>query len=141
MEEKRKRGRPVGSTTKRMSNAEMEDFIKQSVKRILQNHLSWKEYLRWCQSNGVGESRANIYWGLAWQSIREKFELDKSKMVSKHLAKYLDIHDQSLTLGDFTNARQTLNDIAKLMGLNEPDKMDVSRFSIIKFKFGDEENA
>ena len=141
MEEKRKRGRPVGSTTKRMSNAEMEDFIKQSVKRILQNHLSWKEYLRWCQSNGVGESRANIYWGLAWQSIREKFELDKSKMVSKHLAKYWDIHDQSLTLGDFTNARQTLNDIAKLMGLNEPDKMDVSRFSIIKFKFGDEENA
>jgi hypothetical protein len=141
MEEKRRRGRPVGSTTKRMSNAEMEEFIKQSVKRILQNHLSWKEYLRWCQSNGVGESRANIYWGLAWQSIREKFELDKSKMVSKHLAKYWEIHEQSFILGDFTNARQTLNDIAKLMGLNEPDKMDVNQQSIIKFKFGDEENS
>jgi hypothetical protein len=141
MEEKRKRGRPVGSTAKRMTIAEIEDFIKKSVKKILSDHLSWKDYIRWCQSNGIGESMANKYWRESWVSIREKYELDKSKMVSKHLAKYWAIHDQSLSTGDFTNARQTLNDIAKLMGLNEPDKMDVNQSSVIKFKFGDEDEA
>jgi hypothetical protein len=34
-------------------------------------------------------------------------------------------------------ARQTLNDIAKMMGLNEPDKVEVSANNqVIEFKFG-----
>jgi hypothetical protein len=39
-------------------------------------------------------------------------------------------------LGDLSNARQVLNDISKLMGMNEPDKVDVKTELKIKFNFG-----
>ena len=36
------------------------------------------------------------------------------------------------------NARQTLNDIAKMQGLNEPQKIEI-KGTVIKLNFGDEE--
>lgn len=137
MEEKRGRGRPVGSS-KRMNKIESNNFLKESIRRVLTNHLSYKEYIQWCRSNDLSEPRCNVWWKTVWDSIKEKSELSKEQMVSKHLLKYWEIYSEALEKQDLTNARQALNDIAKMMGLNEPDKMDVSSVSVIKFNFGDE---
>ena len=140
MEEKRGRGRPKGSTnkTKKMSATEVETFIKLSIKKIMAEHLSWKDYCKWCTNNGLSQARANEYWKRSWTTIRERYDLDKEKQITKHLLKYWSLYDNAVDKGDITNARQTLDAIAKLMGLNEPDKVDMNASGEINFKFGDE---
>ena len=131
-----KRGRPVGSTTKRMTNVEMNKFISESVRRILNEHMSWTEYTTWAKKNGLSPSRANEYWKKAWEAITERFDIDRNKQIAKHLQKYWNIHDGAIERGDLNTARQALNDIAKMMGLNEPEKVDMT--NEITFNFGDE---
>jgi len=134
--EKRGRGRPKGSKTTRMTKIETQRFLSESVNQILDNHMSWTEFVHWCSRHDLSENRANDIWKQAWKLITEKFELDRNKQVAKHLQKYWMIHDVAQKRGDLNTARQTLNDIAKLMGLNEPDKVDVTEK--IRFNFGNE---
>ena len=138
---KRRPGRPRGSTgiNKKLTKAETESWIKNSIKKIMSEHMSWKQYQDYCYKNGLSPSRANEYWKRCWETIREKYELDKSKQISKHLLKYWELYDEAVNKGDLSNARQTLDAIAKLMGLNEPDKIDMNTKGEITFKFGDEE--
>ena len=131
-------GRPKGSTGRKLSAAEQEQWIKSSIRKIMLEHYSWKQYVEYCNKNGFSRQRANDYWKECWEIIRDKYELDKSKQISKHLMHYWQLHDEAVSKGDLSNARQTLDAIAKLMGLNEPDRLDMTQTGEIIFKFGDE---
>lgn len=133
-------GRPKGSFKPKMTNIERQYFIKESVEIILTEHLSHGEYCSWAkQQKDLSKNQANDYWNAAWSAIRKKFDLQKDKLVMKHIYKYWEIHSQALQQRDLTNARQALNDLAKLLGLNEPDKVEV-RGTTIKLNFGEENN-
>jgi len=134
----RKPGRPKGSGNKKFTKIDTEMWIKNSIVKIMSEHLSWKQYKEYCHKNNVSQSMSNHYWKTCWETIREKYELDKTKQITKHLLKYWEIHDDAIDKGDLTNARQTLDAIAKLMGLNEPDRLDMNASGEINFKFGDE---
>jgi polyhydroxyalkanoate synthesis regulator phasin len=138
MEQNKKgRGRPEGTFKPKMNEAEHRRFINDSMKRIFDNHMSWTEYIEFCYDYGLSKSQANAYWIKVWGSVKEKFELEKDKLITKHLQKYWFIYDNAVKNGDMNTARQTLNDIAKMMGLNEPDKVEVSSNNqVIEFKFG-----
>lgn len=73
-----------------------------------------------------------------WTEVKERFRHDRDKLVDKHLISYWDIYNNAVNVGDWSNARQTLDAIAKLQGLNEPDKLDLNSNTTIEFKFGDE---
>jgi len=129
-------GRPKGSTSKRMTKAERKSFINESARRILDTHMSYKEYVSLCvYDKKMSRSQANEYWLAAWNVVRQKFELEKDKLILKHTQRYWEIYAQAIELRDLTNARQALNDLAKLQGLNEPDKVEV-RGTSIKLNFG-----
>ena len=137
-EEEKKKGRPEGSKTQRRTKQEVEEFITLSTKRILKEHLSWTEYIKWCKKEGLGEKRCNAYWKICWGRLREKFDLERNKHIDKHLSHYWELYDISLSKGDLSNSRQILNDIVKLMGLAEAEKVEVNNKGEIKFRFGDE---
>ena len=123
-----------------MTTAETKVFIREATKKVLNEHLSYTDFISWSTTNySFGEKQAQVYWKKIWEGIRERFRLDKEKLIDKHLQKYWTIHDESMENGDLNTARGVLNDIAKLMGLNEPDKVDVNNMGTITFKFGDEE--
>ena len=139
-----KPGRPKGSTredgfmSSKMTKAEVEDFLSHSTRIIFEQHLSWTEYVRWARKQGISKAQANVYWKRVWKRVREKYKLEKDNLISKHLLKYWNIHDKAMTNNDLNTARQALNDISKLLGLNEPEKLDVNNSGTIQFKFGDE---
>ena len=139
MEEKRGRGRPKGKVRRQMSTAEIEVWINDSIKKILKDHLTWSEYIKWAaQEKGLSLSRAESYWKICWETIREKVSLERELAVNKHLYNYWTLYDQAIQNNDLTNARQTLNDIAKMTGLNESEKLDIKQKLEIKFKFDNE---
>jgi hypothetical protein len=139
MEDKKQpqRGRPPGSFKPKMNEAETRRFINDSMSRIFDTHMSWNEYIQFCYEHGLSKSQGNEYWIRVWSMVKEKFELEKDKLITKHIQKYWHIYDTAVKNGDINTARQTLNDLAKLLGLNEPDKVEVSHNQIIEFKFGE----
>lgn len=130
-------GRPKGSFAKKMTDVEKRTFINNAAKEILENHLSYNEFVKWAKDNAnLSKSQANEYWGKVWVLLKKKFELEKDKLILKHTQKYWDIYEQALIQSDLTNARNALNDLAKLQGLNEPDKVHITGTSI-KLNFGE----
>ena len=98
---------------------------------------SYSEFVKYCKDTaGMSKSQANEYWGKVWVLLKKKFELEKDKLILKHTQKYWDIYEQALISSDLTNARNALNDLAKLQGLNEPDKVHITGTSI-KLNFGE----
>lgn len=133
-----KAGRKKGSKNLKRTKMEVEQFIQESTEKILREHLSWTEYVDWCKTEGLGAKRCNEYWKLCWDRVKEKFSLEKDQHIHKHLHHYWDLYNEANNKGDLTNARQVLNDVVKLMGLAEPDKMELNTKGEITFKFGDE---
>jgi hypothetical protein len=140
----RKQGRPKGSgrsngfKLEKMNKVEVEAFLKESTRKILKEHLSYTQYLEYCRKNQISTPMGNKYWNRVWAQVKERFQHDRDKLIDKHLNSYWDIYDTAVREGDLTNARQTLDAIGKLQGLNEPDKLDLNNTTTIEFKFGDE---
>jgi hypothetical protein len=130
-------GRPKGSHKKKMTQAEQKSFISEAIRVILDQHLSYLEFVSYCADKDISRSQANEYWLRCWGIMKKKFELEKDKLVLKHITKYWDIYQEALQNSDLTNTRQALNDLAKLQGLNEPDKVEV-RGTTIKLNFGEQ---
>ena len=134
-------GRPKGTYAKRMTDVEKRTFINNAAKEILENHLSYSEFVKWCKDTvNMSKSQANEYWGKVWVLLKKKFELEKDKLILKHTQKYWDIYEQALIQGDLTNGRQALNDLAKLQGLAQPDKIEITG-KTIKLNFGNEDET
>jgi hypothetical protein len=73
-----------------------------------------------------------------WEDVNRKFRGERDKLIDKHLLHYWDIYNQAKNEKDLSNARQVLDAIGKLMGLNEAEKIDMKTQTTIEFKFGDE---
>ena len=132
-----KPGRPIGSSRKKLNNIEVEDLLKKALSEILQKHLSYTQFTSWLlEEYGLSQQQSNEYWLRTWTTLNEKFRMEKDQMINKHLAHYWQLYDASFTKQDFSNARQVLNDISKLLGMSEPDKLDIKQELKIKFKFG-----
>lgn len=128
-------GRPAGSFKKKMNQVELEQFMLDSINIILDNHMSYTDYIEYCRGLGMSKNQGNKYWMDSWKHVRSRFQIDKDMMITKHLKKYWDIHDNSIKNKDYNTARQSLNDIGKMLGLNEAERVQVEGTSI-KFKFG-----
>jgi hypothetical protein len=71
--------------------------------------------------------------------LNEKYQLERDQLINKHLQKYWTLYDLALTNDDISNARQVLNDISKLLGMNEPERINTETELKIRFKFGGDE--
>jgi len=133
-------GRPKGSTKNKMTKVQVEEFITESISLIMNEHLSYREYIKYCkETKKLSENQSNIYWKRVFELIKEKYSLQREEEIDKHLFHLWSIYGQSIDKGDFNTARQILGDISKLKGLNEPDKLDMTSQNEIIFKFGNEE--
>jgi len=137
---KRGRGRPKGSNRVKFNKVETEDFLSQSLNEILDNHLSYTEYVKWCKkTHNLSAKMSNEYWLRVWSLLTDKYQLERDQLINKHLNKYWQIYDYAMEEGDWSNARQTLNDISKLLGMNEPERIETKQELKIRFKFGNDE--
>lgn len=132
-------GRPKGSTKSKMSKSEQIKFLKDSQKLIINKHYSHKQYVEYVQEEyKLSRQMANTYWKQVWEDIRDKYTQETDKLVSKHIHKLWELYDLSIDNSDYNVARQVINDIGKLMGIDTPDKLQIEQDLNIRFKFGGE---
>ena len=132
-------GRPKGQKKAKLSPGQLVELKKQGVKKILNEHYSRKQFHDWVKEEwDLSLSRAKPLWHEVWELVETKYELSINQMVVKHAHHYWNIFELSKENGDYTNARNTLNDIAKLFNLTEGKKVEINKGDEVTFKFGDE---
>lgn len=138
-QEQPKRGRPKGSKSTNLTKAEVKHLRNLSIKKVFNEHMGHTQYVRWCTKEyGMSKKRCQAYYYGTWKDVEEKFRMEKDKLITKHINAYWEIYNKAVEKEDLNTARQTLNDLARMGGLNEPDAVDINHMGEITFKFGDE---
>lgn len=72
------------------------------------------------------------YWNAMIDMFAEEFEKNKEDLKSKFIARYLYLYEMNVSKGKFKEAKEVLDSIAKMTGVNEPDevKIDFENFTI-----------
>jgi|APGre2960657404_1045060.scaffolds.fasta_scaffold26698_6 hypothetical protein len=119
---------------------DLETRKADDIRLILDGHWNWKMYAEYCRkTHKLGQNRCSQLYQELWEDIKERFKLEKDKLVSKHLDRYWGLYQGAINKEDYNTARLILQDISKLQGLNEPDKMELNGSTVIEFKFGGDE--
>lgn len=81
------------------------------------------------------ESRADKLIQMARKLIRQDFEEDRKEIKARLYVAIQDVFNECREANDRSNALKALDQISKLLGLNEPDKIDM-RLQNIEIDFG-----
>jgi hypothetical protein len=132
---------PEGTKAERKPLVLQTEILKETIRLSLDLHYSQNEVFNYLvKKYDIKRVDASRYWRKSWDLIQDKFKQSKDELVKKHLIKLWNIHDLAIVNNDFTNARNALNDISKLIGLNSPDKLDITHHAI-KLNFGQINNT
>lgn len=85
------------------------------------------------------ESRADTLISEARRLIRKDFEEDRQEIKARLYIAIQDVFNECREANDRSNALKALDQISKLLGLNEPDKIDM-KIQNIDINFGLDEN-
>lgn len=125
-------------------------MAKKYLKDVWVQHL-WKEIINGkTQYELIKELEADKYrWGSNEWSRAQRYkvvkaaydkcaiELAENREAQRSLMqeRYLTIYEDALRSSDRTNARQTLDSLTKLMGLNEPEKININQDVVVQIDF------
>jgi hypothetical protein len=90
--------------------------------------ISRKNIVRYCAENFKIESRqVDEYLSRVYDEIKETYSKeDKEKLISKQMAQLDDLYLKSYNNEDYRECRSIIESRSKLLGLNAPDKTDVT---------------
>lgn len=74
-----------------------------------------------------------------WLKVEQ--EGDKDQLRNVFYERYLNLYKNSLQANDRTNALATLKEMTRMLGLNEPDKLNIKEDRRIIIDFGFEDNG
>ena len=74
----------------------------------------------------ISDRQIDRYISKAWDKIEKNTDFDIKQELKLQRARFEDLFQKNYTIQDYREARQVLDSIAKLLGLNEPDKLNIS---------------
>ena len=109
------------------SNAEIELRI-QTVAEMLIKATGREKILRYCADNwNIQERQSDEYISRALDKIKKNREfIDIQQEIDLQKARFEDLYGKNYIIQDYRECRQVLDSIAKLLGLNEPEKLNIS---------------
>jgi hypothetical protein len=108
-------------------STESENRVNRAIDFLLNENMSRGEWVIYCKKEYNIESRqSDVYWKKAKDHIKDKFTKEREALAESHHARLFALYVKALKDGDMEIARKVLADIAKLTGVNEPDKKDVT---------------
>jgi len=80
------------------------------------------------------------YWNVMIDKFAEEFEENKKQLKSKFVARYLYLYEKMIDKNDLKGAREVLDSLKKMTGMDEPLEADININGelIVDFGLGDE---
>ncbi len=108
-------------------SVEVDNRIAEAIDFLLNKNMSRGEWVVHCKKKyGIESRQSDTYWRKAKDHVKEKFAKDREAMAESHHARLFELYMKAIKKGEMEIARKILADIAKLTGVNEPDKKDVT---------------
>lgn len=108
-------------------STESEKRVNKAVELLLEDNTSRAEWVIYCKDNYNIESRqSDKYWARAKEIIKEKYSKDRDAIFESHHARLFALYKKALKDDEKEVARKALADMAKLTGVNEPDRKDLT---------------
>lgn len=87
-----------------------------------------------------GERTFFSYWNDMMDKFAEEFEENKKQLKSKFISRYLFLYEKMVEKNDLKGAREVLDSLKKMTGMDEPIEanIDLSGELIVDFGLGDE---
>ena len=106
------------------TNAEIELRVATVAEMIIKGQKR-NNIVRYSSENWkIGERQAEKYIVKAWEKIEQNTDIDVKKEIKLQRARFEDLYQKSYNIQDYRECRQVLDSIAKLIGLNSPEKHD-----------------
>ncbi len=125
---------------KRTTKVEQIKRLNECSDKIINENMNYTMFVDWYMEH-YQMSKHNAYkdWNKVWNIIKSRFALDVDQLVNKQLHLLYDLFKEAREIGDFATSRKILEDVRKIQGINEPDKLTIKHEGEIKISFGDEE--
>tara|TARA_R110002153_G_scaffold1059_4_gene4978 strand:- start:4785 stop:5192 length:408 start_codon:yes stop_codon:yes gene_type:complete len=110
---------------RKFTKAKRQQIIHEGIDMILFSHITWEGFQKWIRETHTIKD-SNPYWKECWTNITNRFEEEKDQLVKKHLHHLYDLHKRCIENSDRSTERATLVDIAKILGIQEGQKLTVN---------------
>lgn len=107
-------------------SSEMEKRVNTVYLMILQG-FQRKQVIQYCSENyNIGERQTDEYLVKAREILKSNIDNDTSSKKHEILNQYYDLYQKNYQLEDFKECRNILKDIAVVLGVEAPKKMDIT---------------
>lgn len=108
-------------------NIEMEKRMADCIEVVINEGMQRKDFLRYASDKWeVSERQAETYWKRVWDFVAEKYSKENHEIVDEHVRQLWRLYNLCVKKKDYQTSRGILQDLAKLKGINEPDKKDIT---------------
>jgi hypothetical protein len=126
---------------RKSTKLELEKRLSASVEKIIKDHLNYTMFVDWfIEEYDMSKHNAYKEWVKCWNIIKSRFALETDQLINKQIYELYDLYKETRETGDFGTSRKLLEDIRKIQGIEQPEKLNIKHEGIIKVSFGDEEN-
>lgn len=117
--------KPKKKVGRKFTKAKKQQIINEGIDHILFSHFTWNDFQKWIREEYTVKD-SNPYWKECWSNITNRFEEEKNDLVKKHLHHLYDLHRRCIENKDRATERATLVDIAKILGIQEGQKLSIN---------------
>lgn len=126
----------VIANKRRVIQAMYEDCIRGKQKYQIREKFTSGKY------DNISKSDRSFfsYWNDMMAKFAEEFEENKQQLKSKFVSRYLFLYEKLIEKNDFKGAKDVLDSLKKMTGMDEPFEanIDLSGELIVDFGLGDE---
>ena len=107
--------------------SQMEERMERVYELMLYEHLSYNEFKEKASKEfGITTRMAENYWKEARVRLKERFERNSEEILQDHLNQLYDLLKRARNDNNKRVERETLCDLAKIMGLEATKKVDLT---------------
>lgn len=121
-----------------LRNEVYNDILNGATYSVLINKIVNAEY-EGCNGFKYTKKSAESIVGRVKQTIREDYKQDREELKERLSTMLFDVYTEAREMGDRQAALKAVEQIAKMTGVNEAQKMEVSQKVTIDFGFDDKE--
>jgi hypothetical protein len=115
------------SKEQKSTAVQMEERMQRVFEMMLYEHLSYNEFKeKAAKEFNITARMAENYWKEARTRLKERFERNSEEVLQDHLNQLYDLLKRAREDNNKRVERETLADLAKIMGLEATKKVDLT---------------
>jgi hypothetical protein len=124
---------------RRTTKVEQVKRLNECVEKIINDNINYNMFVDW-YTDHYDMSKHNAYkdWVKCWNIIKSRFALQTDQLINKQIYQLYDLFKEAREVGDFGTSRKILEDVRKIQGIEQPDKINIKHEGTINITFGDE---